>query len=85
MVVTASVTGLFKTILIIIGALVALRFLGRLMIAKRNLEEEREMLRRERSFQKERNDKLRNFGRVTVQKKSARPSGNVEDVDFEEV
>jgi uncharacterized protein YxeA len=83
MVVTASLTGLFKTILILIGVLVALRFLGRVMIAKRNLDEERELLKRERSFQKERNEKLKNFGKVSVSKKQ--PIANVEDVDFEEV
>jgi hypothetical protein len=83
MVVTASLTGLFKTILILIGVLVALRFLGRVMIAKRNLDEERELLKRERSFQKERNEKLKNFGKVSVSKKQ--PISNVEDVDFEEV
>jgi hypothetical protein len=83
MVVTASLTGLFKTLLIIIGALVALRFLGRVMIAKRNLEEERELLKRERSFQKERNEKLKNFGKVSLTKN--KPAGKIEDVDFEEI
>jgi uncharacterized protein YxeA len=83
MIVTASLTGLVKTIMIIIGALVALRFLGRVMIAKRNLEEERELLKRERSFQKERNDKLKNFGKVSITKN--KPTGKVEDVDFEEI
>jgi hypothetical protein len=80
----ASFTGLLKTILIIIGALVALRFIGRLMIAKRNLEEERELLKREKNFQKERGEKLRNFGKVSVIGRS-KPAGKVEDVDFEEV
>ncbi|HLP54255.1 MAG TPA: hypothetical protein VK151_04465 [Fluviicola sp.] len=85
--ITASFTGLVKTVLLIIGALVALRFIGRLMIAKRNLEEEREMLSRERSFQRERNEKLRNFGKVNVVKGSQQASSKAatEDVDFEEV
>lgn len=86
MIVQASITGLFKTILIVIGALVALRFIGRLMIARRNLDEEREMLQRERAFQKERSDKLRNFGKVSVTARGGKaPVGKVEDVDFEEV
>lgn len=83
MVIESSLTGFFKTILILIGVLVVLRFLGRLMIAKNNLEKEREMLQRERDFQRERNDKLRNFGKVTVMK-NPQPKGPVEDVDFEE-
>jgi len=84
----SSVTGFFKTALIIIGAMVALRFIGKLMIAKRNLEEERELLKREKDFQKERSEKLKNFGKVSVVgKKSGTPGskGGVEDVDFEEV
>ena len=83
MVVEASVTGFFKTILMIIGALILLRFLGRVMIAKRNLDEERADLAREKAFVKERNEKLKNFGRVTVSKSS--PKGDVQDVDYEEI
>lgn len=86
MIVEASITGFFKTILILIGVLVALRFIGRLMIAKRNLDEEREMLRREKDFHKERNEKLKNFGKVTVSgRKQSSGSVQAEDVDFEEV
>lgn len=85
MVAEASLTGFFKTILILIGVLVVLRFLGRLMIAKNNLEKEREMLQRERDFQRERKDKLRNFGKVSVIGKKNSTKGTVEDVDFEEI
>ncbi|MDH4473569.1 MAG: hypothetical protein QE487_13250 [Fluviicola sp.] len=85
--VEASFTGLVKTILLIIGAMVALRFIGRLMIAKRNIEEERELLNRERSFQRERSEKLRNFGKINVVKGKQQTTANTatEDVDFEEV
>jgi hypothetical protein len=85
--VEASFTGLVKTVLLIIGAMVALRFIGRLMIAKRNLEEERELLNRQRSFQRERNEKLRNFGKIKVEKSNQQTTGTAatEDVDFEEV
>jgi len=81
----SSFTGLFKTILLVIGALVALRFIGRLMIAKRNLEEERELLKREKDFQQERNEKLKNFGKVSVEKQPKASGAAAEDVDFEEV
>ena len=85
--VEASFTGLVKTILLIIGAMVALRFIGRLMIAKRNLDEERELLNRERSFQRERDEKLRDFGKIKVVKDNQQASSKTatEDVDFEEV
>lgn len=82
-IVGASFIGLVKTILIIIGAFIALRFLGGLMIAKRNMEEERESLKKEKDFLKEKNEKLKNFGKVKVTKE--KPKGDVVDVDFEEV
>lgn len=84
-IIEASITGMFKTILILIGALVLLRFLGRVMIAKRNLDQERADLAREKAFVKERNEKLKNFGRVTVSRTKATPKGDVQDVDYEEV
>jgi hypothetical protein len=83
MIVEASLSGLFKTILMILGGLVLLRFLGRVMIAKRNLDEERADLAREKAFVKERNEKMKNFGKVSISKTS--PKGNVQDVDYEEI
>jgi len=81
----ASLGGLFKTILIIIGAFVALRFIGQMMIAKRNLDEQREMEEREKKFQRERKEKLQNFGKVTVSKSNPGSKGDVQDIDYEEV
>ena len=40
-------------------------------------------LAREKAFVKERNEKLKNFGKVTVSKST--PKGDVQDVDYEEV
>lgn len=68
-----------------------LRFLGQLMIAKRNMEEERALNERQRKAEKERENKLKNFGRITIlggsssRKKSEPQTGKVEDVDFEEI
>lgn len=80
---TASFTGLVRIILLIIGSMVALRFIGRLMIAKRNLEEERQIVEREKSFQKERNEKMKTFGKTSISKST--PNGAVQDVEFEEM
>ena len=89
MVVEAGITNVFRTILIVIGAIVLLRFIGQLMNAKRNMDVERRMSKQQREFQDERNQKLKNFGKVNVfsrnPKKTNKPKGNVEDVDFEEV
>ena len=43
--------------------MVVLRFIGQLMIAKRNVDEEREMNRKVNELEKERLYKLRNFGK----------------------
>lgn len=91
MIVEASITGLFKTALIILGALVLLRFVGRLMIAKRNMEAERRASESSRLFDRERQEKLRNFGKTRIvadgkdSRNSKRVNENVEDVDFEEL
>ena len=88
MVVTASITGLFKTTLIILGAFVLLRFLGQVMMAKRNMEEERRFNRNKRNFAEERAQKLRNFGKVTISFSSSRKrnqQADAEDKEFEEI
>lgn len=79
----ASIQGTFKMILMIIGAFVLLRFLGQLMVAKRNLAEQKRHedfhfeLEKQRSFYK------KNSGKVNILGK--KHSNNVQDVDYEEV
>ena len=89
-VVEASVSGFFRTILIIIGAIVAVRFLGQLMIAKRNMEEERSMNEPQRKFEQERSEKLKKFGKISILGGSKKKTTNTEftdvvDVDYEEI
>jgi type IV secretory pathway VirB3-like protein len=79
----ASISGLFKTILMVIGGLVLLRFIGQLMHAKRNIAEEQELNRKQKAFEKERNEKLRNFGKTTISKN--KHVSNVEDVSYQDV
>lgn len=83
MIVTASITGLIKTVLILLGVFVVLRFLGRVMLAKNALEEERRQLKKEKEFLKERNQKLKSFGKVSVL--NSKPKGDIQDVDYEDV
>ena len=80
----ASVTGLFRTILIIIGVVFLLRLLGRVLTARREMEKENSNRREEKAFEKERKNKLKDFGKVTITKKS---NSNSKDdyVEFEEV
>jgi biopolymer transport protein ExbB/TolQ len=87
MVVEASITGLFKTIFIIIGVVVFFRFIGRLMLVKRQMETERQMNAEANKMQKERDQKIKNFGKVSVFSKSDKRKPNytkVEDVTYEE-
>ena len=83
MIAEASVTGLFRTLLIIVGVFVLLRFLGQLMNAKRNMEEERELSKKQRQFKEEKAKSMKNIGKTKIIKKSS--ESNVEDVDFEEL
>jgi hypothetical protein len=88
MLVTASITGLFKTILITLGAFVLLRFLGQVMMAKRNMDDERRLNRNKRAFEDERAKKLRNFGKVNilgVTGKNRKSESNAEDIEYEEI
>jgi hypothetical protein len=88
MVVTASITGLFKTLLIILGAFVLLRFLGQVMMAKRNMEEDRRLNRNKRAFDEERERKLKNFGKISILSRNSRKARRItdaEDADYEEV
>ena len=84
MVVEASITGLFRMLLIIIGVMVLVRFLGQFMIAKRNMDEEREMNARNRAFEAEKQKQKQSIGKTKIVKKTSSNS-DIEDVDFEEL
>ena len=90
MIIEASIVGIFKTVLLILGAFVLLRFLGQLMIAKRNMEEERMLNKKHRDVEAERNQKLKNFGKTSIlnakKKSPTKKEGDfIQDVDYEEV
>lgn len=83
MLVEASITGVVRTILIIIGVLVVLRFIGQLMQAKKNMEEERALNERDRKLRNEKERKRNNLGKTNLMRKDDRV--DAEDVDFKEV
>ena len=84
MIAEASVVGVFRTLLILIGLFVILRFLGRLANAKRNLEEEKVLDEQKRREEAERERITKNLGKTKIIDKSS-GSKDIEDVDFEEV
>lgn len=83
MLVEASITGVVRTILIIIGVLVVLRFIGQLMQAKKNMEEERALNERDRKLRTEKERKRKNLGKTSLLRRGDRV--DAEDVDFKEV
>lgn len=80
-----SITGVFRTIFIIIGVIFFLRFLGRLMISKRAMDEERKMLRRQRESEHEIQQARANYGKRTISKIDESQYNHDDFVDFEEV
>lgn len=80
-----AITTVFRTILIIIGVLVVLRLVGQLMIAKRNLQEEKELLQKQRQNEKDVAEAKRNFGKTTVGRIDRKSATDSEYTDFEEI
>ncbi len=77
-----SISGLFKTVLILIGVFVALRFLGQLMVARRNIAEQNVLRERSAQLKKEKEFVEKNKGKISISRKS---NPHAEDVDYEEV
>jgi hypothetical protein len=80
-----SVTGFLRTLLIIIGVFVLLRFLGQLMRAKRNIEAERldNAARREEAARKE--ESKRNLGKTTITQIGKTRYKDEDYTDYEEI
>lgn len=91
MIIEASVSGIFKTVLMILGAFVLLRFFGQLMVAKRNLAEERQLKDEQDKFDKELKQKKENLGRTSIlssstkSAKTSKSNSSIEDIDYEEI
>jgi hypothetical protein len=90
MIIEASVSGIFKTILMILGAFVLLRFFGQFMVAKRNLAAEKELKASQDKYEKELKKKKEMFGRTSIltnsnNSKIKSNTSSIEDVDFEEI
>lgn len=83
--VEASFTGLIRTILIVIGVIVLLRFLGQMMNARRNMAEQEAMKQQAQKLQAERNMKAKNLGKTRIIGNGKTASGDIEDVDFIEI
>ncbi len=90
MIVEASVTGIIRTVLVIVGVITLLRFFGRIMIARRAFEEEQRNKKIRQDLEKEHAYKKKNLGKVSFlntknNSSSATSNLDAEDVDFEDV
>ena len=77
-----AITGVVKTVLILIGVFVILRLLGRVMIAKRSMEEEKKMKHFEKEKARARKSHIQNEGKVKILKSKSKPSDD-NYADFE--
>lgn len=80
-----SISGIFKMILMIVGALVLIRFIGQLLVAKRNMEEERKLNEENRKFHQAKKESLKSFGKTKIINNKKDLQGHVQDVDYQEV
>ena len=77
-----SITGTVRMVLIIIAVFVILRFIGRLMAAKRNHAAEQQHKLQQEEIKKAKAASERNKGKVEILSKG---NHNAEDVDYEEL
>jgi len=79
-----SLTGVLRTILIIVGVIVIARFIGNLMIAKRNVDEQRRMKEDQVRQDKMVEEAKKNYGKTSLTNFKDDPKSG-EFVDFEEI
>ena len=77
-----SITGFFRTILILVGVLVILRFIGRLMTAKRNMDAHNQRQRDLNNQAKMMDQSKKDYGKITISR-----GGNTEGdfTSYEEI
>ena len=79
-----SIPGLLRTLLIIVGVFVVIRFIGQIMTAKRQQAEADAQKRYNDQLDKEKRFKEKHKGKTRILKRGSQ-DGNVQDVDFEEI
>ncbi len=67
----------------LLGAMVVLKYLGQLMVAKRNIAEQNKFRAEQDKIQKQKAHFERNKGKISILRNDT--LGNVKDVDYEEV
>jgi hypothetical protein len=83
----ASVSGLFRMILIILGVFVLLRFIGQILIAKNNIASQNEMKRREEASAKEKVNAMKNVGKTKILRDKQNKDSDypIIDIDYTDI
>ncbi len=76
-----SITGTVRMLLIIIAVFVIVRFIGKLMIAKRNMDEDRKYNQNNNAYKQAKEQSEREKGKVKVVDRFR----DAEDAEYEEV
>ena len=79
----ASLVGVIKTVLIILGFFVILKFVGRVLILKRNIAEEERFVKEKKNQEAKKKYINKNLGKTTILK--SRQNIDVHDVEHEEL
>ena len=79
----ASIVGVIKTVLIILGFFVILKFFGKVLILKRNLAEEERFIKEKKKQEAKKKYINKNLGKTTILK--SRQNMDVQDVEHEEL
>ncbi len=77
--------GVIRTILIIIGVTVLLRFIGQVLNGKRNQAAAKSAKEHQESINRQKQYVEKNKGKVNIVSPQASPTTPFEDVDYEEV
>ena len=80
-----SLTGLLKTLLIMLGVFMVLRFIGRFSIAKRNLQEQEALRRTMKQSQRDIRDAKENYGKTTISNVGNKRFKDEDFTDYEEI
>ena len=80
----SSIVGVVKTLIFIIGLSVIIRFIGRLLIIKRNLNEEKDFIDKRKKEEKHKSFVDKKKGKISIDKNTSN-NKEYEDVDFEDL
>ena len=80
-----SIVGLVRTLFIILGVILLLRLIGKVMIARRTVQDQNDLKEKERAQFAAKERAKRNFGKTTLSKIDKDQLKSEDFTDFEEI